>query len=383
MATPSADAIRARPRRRWHRWAAVGAALLAVAGVTAAVAERLLPSQAPPSAPKAIVRGSLDLGRSEVSTHHDVRFEVANAGGRPLTLRAAATGCACQAVYAETPGGRRTLAEVTVPPGEAVTLGFTLTVSGALHLPQRAGMRLVTNDPDQPELTVPITFTPVARLACVPQTLAFGDVPVGTGATATVEVFADAHEPGADWATVAAEPADRFAVRFTPDPRPAGELGNTLATRVGIIEVTLHAPDAPGPLPVTLVLTAGGKEVYRLGVVGRAVAEVEASPEVVVLPRRSGDGPIYSAQVLLHSPAGRSFAVAAGVPVDRIEVAIDTPGPDVRHVVTVRCTPEAARSRAGQTVTIDLTATVGERTIPVPVRVLFAPEPPAPEPPKE
>jgi hypothetical protein len=336
---------------------------------------RLDHSTTPASPPKAAVRGSFDLGRVEVSTHHDVRFEVVNAGEEPLVLRGAAAACTCQAVYAETPDGRRPLANLAVPPGAAVTVGFTLTVNGALHLPQRAGVTLHTNDPDQPDLTVPITFIPVARLACIPQTLAFGDVPAGARAAATVEVYADPREPVVDWATVAAEPADRFAVRFTPDPRPAGELGNTLAARVGTIEVTLRAPDAPGPLPDPLVLTAGGKEVYRLGVVGRAVAEVEASPEVVVLPRRSSDGPVYSAQVLLHSPAGRSFAVAAGDPADGIEVTVDAPDPDVRHVVTVRSTPEAAARRAGQSVTLNLTATEGERTLAVPVRVLFAPAP--------
>jgi hypothetical protein len=86
----------------------------------------------------------------------------------------------------------------------------------------------------------------------------------------------------------------------------------------------------------TLVLAVRGKEVYRLPVSGRCVRAYEVAPAVVVLPRRSGGKPVYTAHLTCQSHTGRAFTIRPKTPeASQFNIAVDNTEPAVIQFLTV------------------------------------------------
>lgn len=333
-------AVRER-KRRWRKMFAAGLGLLALAAAGYSLRPvGLGPSGAPPAPvgpPKLVVAKSVPLGAADLYSSVDAKFTVTNGGGSPLVIHEAKAGCRCQGVYVERPGSPPgEFRDLVIPPGGAETLGVRFAVGGTPGEPSGISVTLTSNDPAEPAVLVSITFVPTARLYFVPQALSFGTVLLGQSAAVSVEVFEDGQQGRIEWDQVACEPAEKFTVAFTPAPPGREALDVSGATRVGTLRATLRAPSTVGPLDDTLVLTARGKEVYRLPVSGRSVPAYEIAPAVVVLPRRSEGRPLYTARLTCRSHTGQAFTVQPKkLDASQFNIAVDSTEPAVIQFLTV------------------------------------------------
>ena len=363
------------PRRRGYVRSALSVALVVAAAVLA-VAASLPPRPTSEPAPKLVMERSLNLGRLDVGQAADCRFQVTNAGHGPLVIHGARAACRCQGVYRETESGvKEAVRELTVPPGQSVGLGLSFAASGELNRPVQLRIELSTNDPTDPTAAVLISYTPTAKLYCVPQEVVFGNVTPGATVTEAVGLFTDGRAGKFQADQLSCSPADLFAVRYVPmTPGQADvALGNSIA-QLGRLEITFRAPREAQTIHRPLVLLQEGKEIFRLPVTARVVPDFELLPAVLTLPRHSQQGDVYSFDVCCRSRTGEPFRLRVQSKSANFTVTLPQSEPAPVHLVKVAYVGDRTL-KAEVTETIELMAASAERSADLRMEVRVAPGP--------
>lgn len=289
--------------------------------------------------PKLVVERTFDLGRIDLGESADGRFEVTNAGDAPLIIHEAKASCRCQGVYREGASGvKETVRELLIAPGQSLTLGVRFVATGELNLLGYMVIDLFTNDPAEPIARLTVRYTPTAKLYCVPRTVIFGTVAPGSTVTTTVDVFAYGRADKIRPDPLTCHPADLFAVRYIPS-RQDGEdvtLGNSIAAQIGRLEITFRAPQEARTINQPLVLVQEGKEFCRLPVSAHCVPDFQLFPAILVLPRRSAQGDVYSLTGSCRTRTGEAFTLRMKKKSAHLAVTIPQtePGPVQSFTVT-------------------------------------------------
>jgi len=154
------------------------------------------------------------MGTLESGTH---RFVVTNRGDAPLTLRKGESSCGC------------TIAEFErqeIPPGESEAVAIEWRTK-AMGGPFDQQVRVHTNDPRRPDISLRISGHVVPRFRVIPEVIAFPKL-VGHGgdqASATLLTYGSPPRSIAGMSLVEAATADRF--EFDATPLSAEELAAT------------------------------------------------------------------------------------------------------------------------------------------------------------
>ena len=345
-------------------------AFLAVVGLTAGAATVVwLRSPATPRPPAVEVPAAVDGGdRHPPNATVRVTIPVANAGDSPLVLSDFRSGCGCTRLC-DPADADAALTTLTVPPGERAVIAADVRLSASPGHATRTVVRFRTTAPDRPEVAVTLTAAVAAGWSVAPASVALGAVEAGATRAVRFTVRPVGSPAGPTPNRLAADPAG--LARVGPlVPAAAGAPDGLFA----VAEAVLVAPAAEGEFAGTVGLYApgGALPLAVVPVTGTVRGWLTCQPDRLVLPRRGGGGPLYSARVLVRRTDGQPVADlavrdAGGLAVrvvesplpgcGGLEVAWDGPppaagSPIIRRRVLVGCGPPGRRP--GVTVNVDI-----------------------------
>jgi hypothetical protein len=271
--------------------------------------------------------GVLDLGEREFGSDLAIGVVFSNPGDEDLVVEDIRTNCSCNSLQSVKEGRATRVESLRLAPGEVADLTFRVTTRGRIGEPMANTVAFRTNDPRRPtgEIRANISVL-TGRLVVTPTTGMFGNVRVGEQRRQEFEVFDPAVAPRPVTGVTSSDP-EVFAARYFPAGGPASE--SALGVPVGRIEVVFK-PKRLGKVSAVLKVDVGGDRPRQdeVRLTGETVADIDVSPRVVVLPRRSNGSSIYTIECKFESYAGGPLTLeVASSPEDvRAEVLAAVPG---------------------------------------------------------
>jgi hypothetical protein len=254
----------------------------------------------------------LDLGEHEIGDLAVSRFTIANRGNGELVIDQIRTNCSCTGMEREQDNEFVQVKSLRLRGGEQANLVMRVSVRG---VPVGAEMLNVvefqTNDPSQPTGRIEAIVRRVSGgVVASPESVVFGTVPVGATVRKLIDIRDNALLPRLIERVTSTMP-ERVTVRLQPvrdgpreaNPPPEGAV-------VARLEVNVETA-APGEVDAVVQVYLAGEARTRdaVTVVGRVAAPIEISPGLLILPRASSSGPVYSATCICRSTAGEPLVV--------------------------------------------------------------------------
>jgi hypothetical protein len=316
----------------------------------------------------------IDLGPQERRAVAVARFDVANVGGKELVLDDFRSSCSCAGIEREVGGGFDRVQQLRIPPGGREPLLLRMGVWGPAGeaVVTSAGFR--TNDPKQPDVQIAVRVSNImAGVAPATPKLMIGNVPVGAEVRRTVDIRDWSKQPRSLGKVVSSLP-DLVRASLVSDVGPAvDDSAEAIGAVVGRVEIAVETT-RPGPVDETvqIYLADGSQASDSIRVIGRIVAEVEAIPSVIVLPRFTSTGPVNRGTCLCRSSDGRPLddVTVESAPTGVTARVVPVTAPSATRRVEIECNPDMARSAAAKLEgRVRLKAVVGGRqtTIEIPV----------------
>lgn len=278
----------------------------------------------------------LDLGDREVGEIAVARYTIANRGRRELVIDGIRTNCSCTGMEREQEGKFIRVESLRIQAGDQAELVIRVSVGG---VPLGAQMLNVvefqTNDPAHPQGRIEALVRRVSGgVFTVPESVVAGTMVVGSEVRHVVEVRDTSLRPRVVGEVRSITP-DRVSVRLLPEKdRPKETFQHPEGAVIGVLEVTV-ATDKPGSIQGAIAITLQGetRPPHNVSVVGRVAAPIEVSPTLLLLPRTSSSGPVYTATCICRSHNGKPlFVEVDSVPPGlRVEL-LETNGPCMRII---------------------------------------------------
>jgi hypothetical protein len=327
---------------------------------------------APASANAVETNGQIDLGVVENGTFVKVPIEFTNRTGRSAALSEFKSDCSCLQIYQEVDGRRERFVSIPVPPGDSKTVFVDLRVGSDLGARRAVRVSFRDDTCSPPYRVVNIGYVPAAHLYAVPQSVTFGEIPVGESAVRTVELRSDGSYTN-PIKTVTCTPSDRLSAAFNPATdaeKTRFEKEHPGQFLLGRLDLTATA-SAVGVFDIQAVVSHDGKELIRVPASGTGIADYRIVPGAVVLPRLGSGGPEYVMAVACRSRSGAAtlrWLPDEGSPFQ--VAAADAASP---AGVTVRYTGPAPTTTREYALRFKATGGASESVLTLPVTVL-APE---------
>ncbi len=253
---------------------------------------------------------NVDLGPQSFGAIVVGRFRVENRGSSPLVLGQFSTSCSCAGVEIEEGGTTKRVEDVHIPPGGSTELLVRIAIGARPGTSQVVHVSFRTNDSDRPGITIPL-FTPrvIGGLYAEPESVVFGDVPVGLPASRTIRLYAT-EEAGRSVREVRSRHPDLFATRFIP-PNGTEPAHETAGRYLGTVEVVART-DRPVPLEgeIQVVIDEQAQAPEKISVVGAVVPAIVSRPAILLLPRHANGKPLWSGQIALTGRDGAEISLA-------------------------------------------------------------------------
>lgn len=318
----------------------------------------------------------LDLGDGEVGDLVVSRYTIANRGGRELIIDGIRTNCSCTGMECEQEGKYVRVDALRIKAGDQAELVLRVSVGG---VPIGAQMRNVvefqTNDPAHPRGRIEAVVRRVSGgIFTVPESVIAGTVVVGSEVRRVVEVRDPALHPRRVEEVSSTAP-ERVRVRLLPDKDQSRDgVQHPEGTVIGYLEVTVAA-EKSGPIQGAIIIKLQGetRPPHTVPVVGHVAAPIDLSPALLVLPRMSSGGPIYTATCICRSNNGEPLSVdVSSVPLGLSVELLESASPSVRTIqVTLDREHEFATGDGRRAVR--LLAKAGEDEAVLEVEVLIQP----------
>ncbi|HET9251952.1 MAG TPA: choice-of-anchor D domain-containing protein, partial [Candidatus Eisenbacteria bacterium] len=195
----------------------------------------------------------------------------------------------------------------TLPPGSSQEVTLTGSARGVFPGSYPARLRLTSNDPFSPEVTIPVSFlvTGTPDLVVSPAALAFDTLFVGTPAARDLRIT----NVGTDRLEVTAVLASRPGITVSPASLALGPLQS------GLMRVT-YLPPGPGDLAATLTIVSNDPESPAIvPITGIALVPprmvVEPLPIIAVAP----PGGAGAKTIRIRNEGGSDLRWNAGIPI--------------------------------------------------------------------
>jgi hypothetical protein len=239
---------------------------------------------------------SLDLGPGETGVVVACPVHVKNSGDSDLHVDEIRTNCSCTGLEKLVDGKHVRVESLTIKPGETSELWIRVTVRGVpVGTKMNNVIQFRTNDPTHIQGQM-VAFVPHVSggVQVRPKEFFLGTVPQGSEARHTAEIWDDAAETRKIVDVVSSQP-QRIAVRRlsleAADSAPAKQAAGQ---RVGRFEFNVNTTKT-GEFYETIEIQVEGRAPDTMIVSGRVAAPVELAPALLVLPRQSESGLVYSA----------------------------------------------------------------------------------------
>jgi hypothetical protein len=253
----------------------------------------------------------VDVGELELGNVGMASLTISNAGGGQLIIDSIETNCTCAGLERQIDGDFLRVKTLKLGPSERADMVVRVSARGK---PQQATKNLIrfrTNDPARPEAAIEIIIPRITgATTTVPASVVLGNVTAGTKPVHVVEIRDSAVRPR-KVTNVASSNPDRVSARLLAPPEgPADQRYNDLGTLIARVEVAVQS-SAPGPIEalVSVYLDEAGREPDTFRVSGRAVGIVDVLPSIVVLPRFSDGGPLFTARCICLSESGAPLEI--------------------------------------------------------------------------
>jgi hypothetical protein len=319
-------------------------------------------------APAVLELGERDHGELVVS-----RFRVANRGGAELIIDRVRSSCVCSGLEREVDGRWVGVETLRIEPGVEMELAIRISLRGRIGEPIRVSVGFQTNDPERPEANI---IVHVSRLKggvyTRPGGVSFGQVLLGRPATEILEVWDSARQPRVLRAATSSRP-DRISVRILDDgPVRQSEAGSCIAR----IEVQANTA-LPGPLDASVILHTDdpNRAPDEVTVTGRVADLATVTPSLVVMPRASATGSVYSANCLVQSMTGRPMVVSVDEVSPGFTATVEPSSTSPNSVlVRVECiSPKSAAESPSGRHRVRLSVRIGTDVVPLEIQVHLEP----------
>lgn len=250
----------------------------------------------------------IDLGDRQTNDAISVRFEIKNRGGRELVIAQITSSCACGKLEQEIDGAAHQIHELRISPGGTAELrvSTTVRVDGTGVFSQVVSFQ--TNDPDQPEGRITITFRVTdGKVRLSPSAVQFGQLAVGQSNRQVVELFA-ADERYYSVSRVISTDPSRVTAQWIPaqvnlatisSERLLGSIELTpVSAQPQVLDALIQVEFSDPTLPPASVAVGGS--VRR---------KLDVSPPSLVLPISTGSGDCYTGRCIVRSISGDSVSL--------------------------------------------------------------------------
>ena len=262
-------------------------------------------TQAPP--PVAVLaEDTYDFGFMDAEAEGRHEFVVENQGAGNLELRQGPSTCKCTVSLLE---------DEDIGPGESGIVAIEWTAKRGLgadgEFKQTA--QVLTNDPENPRLTLTIQGQVTVAARLVPSELLFNGITPGESSSATVRLYGFRSEPLeiTDHECVEAETSDYFEVTY--EPLPADEVSREKGATSGcLVEVTLKPGLPVGAFKQRIRLKTSFEEIptVELPVQGSVTGEIS----IVGKGWRRENGILYWGSVRSQDGGERTLFIRAAGP---------------------------------------------------------------------
>lgn len=320
----------------------------------------------------------LELGNQERGKVVVARFKVANRGGSDLVLDQVRTSCICSGLEREVDGRFAPVDSLQLKPGEETELAVRVAVRAEIGTEMRNGIFFHTNDPAVPEGALVVAIPKVTGgINASPTKVLFGSVPMNTEAHQLIEIRDPISPPRAIRQVLSTNP-ERFTVRFLPAEPAEGPPATKHKDGVllGLVKVTLRTQE-PGTISgeIRIFLGDEARSPESIPVTGRVAPMVEASPATLVLPRASGEGPLFFGITVCRSTEGLPLQLTLVEAPKGVSASVSSVnGNPSLQTVRIEWKPDAAEPllRSKEQV-VRFRARVGDRDTKVAIRLRLEP----------
>lgn len=321
----------------------------------------------------------IDLGGREVGEYITVPISISNRGNAELAIWDIRTNCSCSGLERRDSDGRNIrIDSLTLAAGEHVDLAMRVVVRGD---PGAAASNLVlfqTNDTQVGEGRIRIEVSQVLGGAiATPAGYFFGTALVGDDCRQIIEIRDLAPMPRR---IVSAACSDTDSVTARTLPIDSGRPGVAAGPGqlIGRLELIVNT-DKPRNVAAKVHLQLDKSTVAPDGIPisGRVANIMEASPASLVLPRMSGEGPVFRATCIVRSTQGKPVTlVLESVPFGITAQLLEGVEGATARVVQISWDYERAKHLAGApALCVRLKANIGAKTesIVIPITCTEAP----------
>jgi hypothetical protein len=252
----------------------------------------------------------IEIGEQEIGAIASAPFIIENNGTQDLLIEDIRSSCSCSGIGTEKDGKFTPISSLNIGPAQRADLSVRIAVQGRPGAPLRNTILFRCNDPKRPEPVIQIIVPKVmGGINAIPTSAIFGNVELNSPAHRIIEVF-DGGAKSRTIEKITITHPNRFRARLLADV-PLQERPESSQALIGRIEVSAITTN-PGPLDgeIQVFLANESRRPDRISVVGNVTAPVELCPSVVVLPRRSKEGPVYSAECLCQSSLGKPVHIS-------------------------------------------------------------------------
>jgi hypothetical protein len=352
----------------------------AIAGALAFVYSRLWVPQGQrlfeTGAPSIKYPVELDLGDHESGENVTVPFAIENRGGDDLVVEDVRTSCSCTAMERQQGGDYVPVTFLRLKPGERADLVLRVAVPTSMAGKSVINyVRFRTNDPEHPDGEIQAILRHVWHGVIVcPNPVIFHSIPVGSKRSISIDVRDFALHPRVIQRIVSSEPEIVSAELLSVPPTEARTDGHPDGSLIGRIGVTIASRSARSVnAHIRVYLKGSAREPDIIPVIARIEAPIEISPAYLCFPRASAAGPVYSAQCVCRSTAGKVFSLRTDQLPPEFSIVVSHPGEATHQIVRV-----SYDYKAGKTTThtkrrvLRLLARSGTEEIPLDLTVMIS-----------
>lgn len=254
----------------------------------------------------------LELGEHEKGDMVVAPLTIANRGGGELLIDEITSNCSCTGMEREENGAYKRLQSLRLKSGEEAHLVIRVSVGGVpLGSTMNNVVEFRTNDPVTPIARIEVLVTRVTGgVVTSPERVVFGTVSIGSKVQQTIDIL-DTDPTPRTITRVTSTGSGQISVKLLPPsglPKPTETKPNR--TLVGSLEVSLEAKRLSS-IDAAILIEVAGREGKpdSLPVVGKVAALFEMSPSLIVLPRTSRNGPVYSATCVCRGITGKPLTL--------------------------------------------------------------------------
>jgi hypothetical protein len=275
----------------------------------------LIRSFASNSNPIADYPAAINMGEAQLGEESVARLTMANLGGGELLVDGIESNCSCAGLEMERDGRFYRFESLRLKPSETVNLAIRTSVRGVRVDEELVSqVKFRTNDPERAEGRNQSVVRRVSGgVTIAPSSLKLGNIQQGEEVRHVVDIRDTALTPRTIERLTNSIP-DRVTARLLPaTDLPVDDVPIQDGRLIARMEICINTKE-PGDIrdAVQIHLCGEARNPDELEVRGRVVLPIEVKPPLLVLPRNSPEGPVFSANCVVLSTQGKPLTLTVG-----------------------------------------------------------------------